>query len=92
MSASDLVGEQIIERERVPNVPFQMLLRGSNAVGYTSYPDNVVREFVKEAAAAGIDVFRIFDALNWTKNMRVAMDAVLEELKRKEQGDGGNDH
>ena len=63
-------------RERVPNILFQMLLRSSNAVGYTHYPDNVVREFVVEAAAAGIDVFRIFDALNITSNMRVAMEAV----------------
>ncbi len=65
-------------RERVPNILFQMLLRASNAVGYTNYPDNVVQAFVKEAAQAGIDVFRIFDALNWVPNMRVAMDAVLE--------------
>ncbi len=65
-------------REKVPNILFQMLLRSSNAVGYTNYPDNVVKVFVKEAADAGIDVFRIFDALNWAENMRVAMDAVLE--------------
>ncbi len=65
-------------RTRIPNILFQMLLRASNAVGYTNYPDNVVEGFVKEAAAAGIDLFRIFDALNWPSNMRVAMDAVLE--------------
>ena len=65
-------------RERVPNVLFQMLLRASNAVGYTNYPDNVVKTFVHEAADAGIDVFRVFDALNWMPNMRVAMDAVLK--------------
>ncbi len=65
-------------RERIPNILLQMLLRASNAVGYTSYPDNVVRAFVSEAAQAGIDVFRIFDALNWLPNMRVAMDAVLK--------------
>ncbi|QDU44729.1 2-oxoglutarate carboxylase small subunit [Symmachiella dynata] len=65
-------------RDRVPNILFQMLLRASNAVGYTNYPDNVVREFVKEAAGAGIDVFRVFDALNWVENMQVAMDAVIE--------------
>ncbi|HEY3968331.1 MAG TPA: pyruvate carboxylase [Planctomycetaceae bacterium] len=65
-------------REKIPNILFQMLLRASNAVGYTNYPDNVVRAFVKEAADAGIDVFRIFDALNWVPNMRVAMEAVLE--------------
>lgn len=65
-------------RERIPNTLFQMLLRASNAVGYTNYPDNVVQEFVREAAAAGVDIFRVFDALNWTENMRVAMDAVIE--------------
>jgi pyruvate carboxylase len=65
-------------RERIPNILFQMLLRASNAVGYTNYPDNVVKAFVKEAADAGIDVFRVFDALNWVPNMKVAMDAVIE--------------
>ncbi len=65
-------------REKAPNVLFQMLLRASNAVGYTNYPDNIVREFVKEAADAGMDVFRIFDALNWVPNMRVAIEACLE--------------
>jgi len=65
-------------RERVPNILFQMLLRASNAVGYTNYPDNIVRMFVREAADAGIDVFRVFDALNWMPNMKVAMDAVIE--------------
>ncbi len=65
-------------RERTPNILLQMLLRASNAVGYTNYPDNLVQEFVKEAAAAGVDVFRVFDALNWAPNMQVAMDAVNE--------------
>jgi pyruvate carboxylase len=65
-------------REKVPNLLFQMLLRASNAVGYTNYPDNVVQAFVQEAAQAGIDLFRIFDALNWLPNLRVAIDAVLE--------------
>ncbi|MBM3964731.1 MAG: pyruvate carboxylase [Planctomycetes bacterium] len=65
-------------REKIPNLLFQMLLRASNAVGYTNYPDNIVRAFVKEAAFAGVDIFRVFDALNWTENMRVAMDAVVE--------------
>lgn len=65
-------------RERIPNILFQMLLRASNAVGYTNYPDNVVQAFVKESAAAGIDVFRVFDPLNWVPNMRVAMDAVRQ--------------
>ena len=63
-------------RERVPNLLLQMLLRGANAVGYTSYPDNVVRFFIARAAAGGIDVFRIFDSLNWVENMRVSIDAV----------------
>lgn len=63
-------------RSRVPNILFQMLLRASNAVGYTNYPDNVVKHFAKEAASAGVDVFRIFDSLNWVPNMKVAMEAV----------------
>ncbi len=66
-------------RQRIPNILFQMLLRASNAVGYANYPDNVVREFVKEGAAHGMDVFRVFDSLNWVENMRVAMDAVREQ-------------
>lgn len=65
-------------REAVPNILFQMLLRASNAVGYTNYADNVVRHFVQQAANNGMDVFRVFDSLNWTENMRVAMDAVIE--------------
>ena len=65
-------------RERIPNICFQMLLRGANAVGYASYADNVVTAFVREAYAQGIDIFRIFDSLNSIENMRVAMDAVLE--------------
>src|SRR5690606_37167508 len=68
-------------RALIPNIYFQMLLRGSNAVGYANYPDNVVQEFVKEAAAAGIDIFRIFDSLNWIEGMRVAMDAANEAGK-----------
>jgi pyruvate carboxylase len=66
-------------RSKVPNILFQMLLRASNAVGYTNYPDNIVQEFVKESAEAGIDLFRIFDALNWLPNLRVAMEAVLRQ-------------
>jgi len=62
-------------RKMIPNVLFQMLLRGANAVGYTTYPDNVVEEFVKEARARGIDIFRIFDSLNWADQMQVAIDA-----------------
>lgn len=63
-------------REAIPNICFQMLLRASNAVGYTAYPDNVVREFVLEAAARGIDIFRVFDSLNWLPNLKVSMDAI----------------
>ena len=66
-------------RSRIPNILFQMLLRGSNGVGYTTYPDNVVRRFVVQSANNGIDVFRIFDSLNSTAQMRVAMEAVREE-------------
>ena len=65
-------------RERVPNILFQMLLRGSNAVGYTNYADNVVKHFVQQAAKGGVDLFRVFDSLNWVENMRVAIDAVRE--------------
>jgi pyruvate carboxylase len=65
-------------REKIPNILFQMLLRGSNAVGYTSYPDNVVKAFVKEAAAAGIDLFRVFDSLNWVPNMELSLETVRE--------------
>ncbi|MGD1881340.1 MAG: pyruvate carboxylase [Paracoccaceae bacterium] len=68
-------------RERMPNLMTQMLLRGSNGVGYTNYPDNVVQEFVRVSAQTGIDVFRVFDSLNWVDNMRVAMDAVIESGK-----------
>jgi pyruvate carboxylase len=65
-------------REKVPNICFQMLLRGANAVGYTSYPANVVAGFVKHAAEAGMDIFRVFDSLNDLKNMKAAMEAVQE--------------
>src|SRR5262249_25298284 len=65
-------------RALVPNVCFQMLLRGANAVGYASYPDNVIRGFVREAYAAGMDIFRVFDSLNSIENMRVSLDAVLD--------------
>jgi pyruvate carboxylase len=68
-------------RERMPNIMTQMLLRASNGVGYTNYPDNVVQHFVKTAASSGVDVFRVFDSLNWVENMRVAMDAVQEAGK-----------
>lgn len=68
-------------RKRMPNVMSQMLLRASNGVGYTNYPDNVVQEFVRQAAETGVDVFRVFDSLNWVENMRVAMDAVVENNK-----------
>ena len=68
-------------RQKAPNLLLQMLLRGANAVGYTNYPDNVIREFIKEAARSGIDVFRVFDSLNWLPGMEVAMDEVLKQDK-----------
>ncbi|UXN62221.1 pyruvate carboxylase [Phyllobacterium zundukense] len=68
-------------REGAPNILLQMLLRGANGVGYKSYPDNVVKYFVRQAAKGGVDVFRVFDSLNWVENMRVTMDAVVEENK-----------
>ena len=68
-------------RAALPNVMTQMLLRASNGVGYTNYPDNVVQKFVATAANTGVDVFRVFDSLNWVENMRVAMDAVVEAGK-----------
>lgn len=68
-------------REKIPNIPFQMLLRGANAVGYANYPDNVVREFIKQSAKGGIDIFRVFDSLNWIPGMQVAIDEVLNQNK-----------
>ncbi len=65
-------------RARVPNICFQMLFRGANAVGYTNYPDNVVAGFVQHAAQNGMDIFRVFDSLNYLPNLRVAMEAVQE--------------
>ncbi|MCA9651488.1 MAG: pyruvate carboxylase [Myxococcales bacterium] len=65
-------------RELVPNIPFQMLLRGANAVGYTNYPDNVVKAFVRTACERGIDVFRVFDCLNYVENLKLGMEAVGE--------------
>ena len=68
-------------RAAMPNIMTQMLLRASNGVGYTNYPDNVVQSFVAQAAISGVDVFRVFDSLNWVENMRVAMDAVIDANK-----------
>ncbi len=68
-------------RKAMPNLLLQMLLRGANGVGYTNYPDNVVKAFVAQAAETGIDLFRVFDSLNWVENMRVSMDAVNEAGK-----------
>ncbi|MEH7120435.1 pyruvate carboxylase [Neobacillus vireti] len=68
-------------REKIPNVLFQMLLRGANTVGYKNYPDNLIREFISQSSAAGIDVFRIFDSLNWVKGMETAIDAVRQSGK-----------
>jgi pyruvate carboxylase len=66
-------------RAKIPNICFQMLFRGANAVGYTNYPDKVVAGFVKHAAASGMDIFRIFDSLNYLPNVKVAMEAVAVE-------------
>lgn len=66
-------------REQCPNILLQMLLRGANAVGYKNYPDNVIRMFVKESAKAGIDLFRIFDSLNWIEGMEIALDETLNQ-------------
>ncbi|MGM0940957.1 MAG: pyruvate carboxylase [Bacillota bacterium] len=68
-------------REKMPNVLFQMLLRASNAVGYKNYPDNLIKEFVEKSATAGIDVFRIFDSLNWVEGMQLAIESVRENNK-----------
>jgi pyruvate carboxylase len=68
-------------RKRVPNVLLQMLIRGSNAVGYKNYPDNVIEEFIKEASDSGIDLFRIFDSLNWVKGMEVPVREVIKNGK-----------
>ena len=62
-------------RETVPDVPFQMLLRGANAVGYTNYPDNVVHKFCKQAQSSGVDIFRVFDSLNYLENLKLGVDA-----------------
>ena len=63
-------------RELVPNIPFQMLLRGTNAVGYTAYADNVIYEFCKQSVKYGLDIFRVFDSLNYFENIKLGMDAV----------------
>ena len=65
-------------REKIPNILFQMLFRASNAVGYTNYPDNLIKEFINRSADCGIDVFRIFDSLNWLEQMKVSCEQVLE--------------
>jgi len=66
-------------REKIPNVMLQMLLRGSNAVGYKAYPDNIIKSFIIESANSGIDVFRIFDSLNWVEGMRTSIETVSKE-------------
>lgn len=68
-------------RKRIPNILFQMLLRGANAVGYKNYPDNVLRRFIRQSAEGGIDVFRIFDSLNWMEGMKVSIEEVLKTGK-----------
>ena len=66
-------------REKIPNVIFQMLLRGSNAVGYKAYPDNLIEKFIVQAHTTGIDLFRIFDSLNWVDAMRTSIRTVRDE-------------
>lgn len=68
-------------REKMPNILTQMLIRGNNTVGYKNYPDNVVKKFIQESAKAGVDVFRIFDSLNWMDGMRLAIDETLKTGK-----------
>ncbi|MBL4602004.1 MAG: pyruvate carboxylase, partial [Emcibacteraceae bacterium] len=68
-------------RKQAPNILTQMLLRSSNGVGYTNYPDNVIKYFIEKSADAGVDIFRVFDSLNWVENMRVAMDVVIDSGK-----------
>lgn len=68
-------------RKRIPNILFQMLLRSSNAVGYKNYPDNLIKKFVEKSASSGIDVFRIFDSLNWVEGMKLTIEAVREQNK-----------
>lgn len=65
-------------REAIPNILFQMLIRGNNAIGYSAYPDNLVEKFIEESWKSGVDIFRIFDSLNWTKSMKVSINAVRE--------------
>ena len=66
-------------RERIPNVCFQMLLRGANGVGYSNYPDNVIRGFIKHSAESGMDIFRVFDSLNYLPNLKVAMNSIRKD-------------
>ncbi|MDA9592057.1 pyruvate carboxylase [bacterium] len=66
-------------RERIPNICFQMLLRGANGVGYSNYPDNVIRGFIKHSAESGMDIFRVFDSLNYLPNLKVAMDSIRKD-------------
>ncbi len=68
-------------REKIPNILFQMLIRGSNAVGYTAYPDNLVEKFIEESGKRGIDIFRIFDSLNWIEGMRISINAVRDRTE-----------
>ncbi|MCL2634079.1 MAG: pyruvate carboxylase [Oscillospiraceae bacterium] len=68
-------------RRRIPNIPMQMLFRGANAVGYSSYPDNLIKEFIQEAAKSGIDIFRVFDSLNWLPNMEYAIEEIIKTGK-----------
>ncbi|EDV36802.1 uncharacterized protein Dana_GF13141, isoform B [Drosophila ananassae] len=84
-------------RKRIPNIPFQMLLRGANAVGYTSYPDNVVYKFCELAVQTGMDIFRVFDSLNYLPNLILGMEAAgkaggVVEAAISYTGDVGDPH
>jgi pyruvate carboxylase len=68
-------------RERIPNICFQMLLRGANGVGYSNYPDNVIRGFIKHSAECGMDIFRVFDSLNYLPNLKVAMESIRKDTR-----------
>ena len=68
-------------REKIPNICFQMLLRGANGVGYSNYPDAIIRRFIQHSATAGIDIFRVFDSLNYLPNLKVAIDTILNHTE-----------
>lgn len=68
-------------REAIPNILLQMLLRGSNAVGYKAYPDNLIEKFIEKSWEEGIDIFRVFDSLNWLEAMKVSINTIRERTE-----------